>query len=244
MLSHPPRALPPMTAILLFDLDGTVIRSDGLRPSPGHLAVERTFQLRHGVSGVTRGVRFAGGTDRALIRAMLSTLGLAPDAIEAEITPTIDAYVATLEALLLERAYHAIGDVGSAIAACHARGWCVGIGTGNARRGADLKLRSANLAHLFDLDRGGFGDDAEARATLLAIGRDRCRAAIGRSDVPTVVIGDTRLDVDAARAIGASVVGVAATEDARLELEQAGADAIVDDCGLDVVDAIAAVLAP
>jgi phosphoglycolate phosphatase-like HAD superfamily hydrolase len=53
-----------------------------------------------------------------------------------------------------------------------------------------------------------------------------------------VVVGDTDHDVRAGRAIGARVVGVAMDARARAELETAGADAIVDACGDDLVNAI------
>jgi phosphoglycolate phosphatase-like HAD superfamily hydrolase len=45
-----------------------------------------------------------------------------------------------------------------------------------------------------------------------------------------VVVGDTKHDVEAGRAVNARVVGVAASQAAREELVAAGADAIVDAC--------------
>jgi phosphoglycolate phosphatase-like HAD superfamily hydrolase len=44
-------------------------------------------------------------------------------------------------------------------------------------------------------------------------------------------VGDTERDVEAGRAIGARVIGVARDDEARSELARAGADAIVDACG-------------
>jgi phosphoglycolate phosphatase-like HAD superfamily hydrolase len=54
------------------------------------------------------------------------------------------------------------------------------------------------------------------------------------------VVGDTDRDVEAGRALGARVVGVATSESARRELEAAGADAIVAACGEALVDAVLA----
>jgi phosphoglycolate phosphatase-like HAD superfamily hydrolase len=58
------------------------------------------------------------------------------------------------------------------------------------------------------------------------------------SDVRVVVVGDTEHDVRAGRAVGARVVGVAMSEEARLELVAAGADAIVRTCGDELVNAV------
>ncbi len=232
-----------LDAILLFDLDGTVLTQDGALPGIGRTAVERAFERRFGVKNVSNGVRFAGGTERSLMRALLVAAGVEATRIDDEIDSAIAAYLESLREILRERSYRAAGDVRAAIGACVERRWCVGLGTGNVREGAALKLGSAGLLDLFDLDRGGFGGDAEARSELLFKGLERCRRAVARRDVPVVVIGDTREDVRAGRAIGARVVGVALTQLSRKELLDAGADAIVDDCGLDVVDAIARVLA-
>jgi phosphoglycolate phosphatase-like HAD superfamily hydrolase len=55
-----------------------------------------------------------------------------------------------------------------------------------------------------------------------------------------VVVGDTRHDVEAGRAAGARVVGVATDEESRAELAAAGADAIVSACGEELVRAVMA----
>jgi phosphoglycolate phosphatase-like HAD superfamily hydrolase len=230
-------------AILLFDLDGTVLTFDGAPPGPGRTAIERAFERRFGVKDVSKGVRFAGGTEQSLMRALLGAAGVAAHSIDAHIAPMIGEYVRALEEVLVDRSYRAAGDVRGAVDACRARGWCVGLGTGNVREGAALKLRSAGLEGVFDLALGGFGGDAEDRADLLRTGVARCVRAIGRHDAPVVVIGDTRDDARAGRAIGAHVVGVALTDASRAELVDAGVTPIVDDCGAELVDAIARVLA-
>ena len=106
------------------------------------------------------------------------------------------------------------------------RSW---VATGNLRAGARLKLASAGLDAAFDLARGAFGCDAEPRAEIVRLAADRCAAEHPGRIV--VVVGDTRHDVLAGRAIGARVVGVAMSASSRAELRAAGADAIVDECG-------------
>jgi phosphoglycolate phosphatase-like HAD superfamily hydrolase len=55
-----------------------------------------------------------------------------------------------------------------------------------------------------------------------------------------VVVGDTRFDVEAGRAAGARVVGVATDDQAYAELQIAGADVIVRECGEELVRAVMA----
>jgi phosphoglycolate phosphatase-like HAD superfamily hydrolase len=218
--------------VVLFDLDGTVLTFDGPPPGPGRTALDRAMRELFGIDRASDGMRFAGGTDRALARALLERAGAIID--ESSIARVLASYVAHLEDVLGSRSYRPVGDVLHAVAACRARGAVVGVATGNIRAGARLKLSSAKLLEAFDLDRGGYGDDAEPRADILRAAVARCADA--RREI--VVVGDTENDVRAARAIGARVVGVAVSASARDELERAGADAIVDACGAALVEAI------
>jgi len=221
--------------IVLFDLDGTVLTPIGGTPGPGRTAIDRAVQELFGVVDATQGVRLAGNTDRGIARALLNKLGVAPSEQEAAIDRVLDAYVRHFERVLETRRYRPLGDVTGTTRALTLRGVCVGLATGNIRRGARMKLESAGLGDAFDLDRGGYGCDAEIRADVLRVAVERCG---GDRDATVIVVGDTMHDVSAARAIGAKVVGVAMNESAREELHAHGAEVVVDDCGSAVVAAI------
>ena len=208
---------------------------EGGPPGPGRAALDRAMADLHARERATAGLRVAGGTDRALARAMLQRQGL-PDDDDA-IDRVLARYLQHLEASLTTRRYLPVGDVAGAVVALRARGSVVGVATGNMRRGAQLKLTSAGLAASFDLALGGYGCDAEPRAAIVRIAAERCAAARGASGAQAiVVVGDTVHDVRAGRAVGARVVGVAMDDEARAELEEAGADAIVAACGDDLGD--------
>jgi phosphoglycolate phosphatase-like HAD superfamily hydrolase len=222
-----------LAPVVLFDLDGTVLTFEGAPPGPGRSALERAMREVHGFEGATEGLRVAGGTDRALVRSMLRRAGKPDD--EAGIARVLSSYAVHLEAILRVRRYRPVGQVGAAVDALRNRGAIVGIATGNTREGAQLKLASAGLASSFDLGRGGFGSDAELRAEIVRIAAGRC----GDPDCRCiVVVGDTEQDVLAGRHVGARVVGVAVNDRARQELEAAGADAIVEACGEELVRAV------
>jgi phosphoglycolate phosphatase len=103
--------------------------------------------------------------------------------------------------------------------------------TGNIRPLAALKLRRAGLSDLLDLDVGGYGDVHEVRAELVPVARLAASRAYGADfgGWSTVLVGDTPLDVEAALAAGARVVGVATGGYSEEELAAAGAHAVLPD---------------
>jgi phosphoglycolate phosphatase-like HAD superfamily hydrolase len=116
--------------------------------------------------------------------------------------------------------------------------------TGNLRPLAEVKLGALGLDEYLDLDVGAYGDTHEVRAELVWVARDRAGAAYhARFDGPaTVLIGDTPLDVQAARATGARAVAVATGGTSAAELAAAGAHAVLPDL-TDTVAVLAAILA-
>ncbi|MGA2450117.1 MAG: HAD hydrolase-like protein [Polyangiaceae bacterium] len=217
--------------LVLFDLDGTLLTFDPPGPGPGRAALKRAMRDLFGIEDATEGIRLEGATDVGVVATMLERAAQTPsaDAISRVLTHYIEHLVTELQT----RTYRPIGAVAATVAALRHGGALIGLGTGNVREGARLKLRAAGLEELFDLDLGGYGGDSAVRAEILEVALMRCHAAAG---TPVVVVGDTRHDVSAARAIGAKVIGVAATRDAYVELSRAGADHIVEACGDELVD--------
>lgn len=213
------------TRLVLFDLDGTVLTFEGAPPGPGRTALERAMRELYALEGATSGLRVAGGTDRALARALLLRVGVGDD--EGAIDRLLDSYLGHLRAVLETRRYRQVGDVTRTVSVLRERGAVVGMATGNVKSGAQLKLASAGLSSTFHLAHGGFGCDAEPRMDIVRVAVERCAP---RQETQVVVIGDTEHDVRAGRAVGARVIGVATDALARAELEAAGADAIVDSC--------------
>ncbi|NLE85183.1 MAG: HAD hydrolase-like protein [Myxococcales bacterium] len=215
--------------VLLFDIDGTLISSGGV----ARRCIQQAFAERYGRSD-TLAASFGGMTDRAIVREALGPLrpDLQGAALEMEIDAALDAYLAVLEAeagaatssFRVHRGIHAALDavVGRA-------DYAVGLGTGNVRRGARIKLECVGLFDAFTF--GGFGCDHIERPRLLHIGAERGAAELG---VPlaacrVVVIGDTPKDVAAAHAIGAECVAVATGAASRAELLAHRPEALFDD---------------
>jgi len=205
--------------VLLFDIDGTLLHGGGA----GRRAVVRVFGEQFARREVFDDVRFHGMTDRAIVRGGLLRAGLPAD--EAAIDAVCAAYLAALAEEVPRAAdFRVMPGAAALLDALSARtGLAVGLGTGNLREGARIKLERAGLYHHFAF--GGFGCDAEDRAELLRIGAERGARHVGSplADCRLIVIGDTPKDVAAAQAIGARSLTVETSGFRAADLLAAGA---------------------
>ena len=210
---------PMQSTILLFDIDGTLLSAGGA----GRRAVVRIFGDHFARPEVFDDVRFHGMTDRAIIRAGLERLQLPAD--EGAIDALCAAYLTVLAAEIpRSEGFRVLPGVAALLEGLAGRPQlAVGLGTGNLREGARIKLDHAKLSHHFAF--GGFGCDAEDRAALLRVGVARGARHLGVAPdaCRVVVIGDTPKDVVAARAIGAESLAVATSGFTTAELTTAGA---------------------
>jgi phosphoglycolate phosphatase-like HAD superfamily hydrolase len=206
--------------VALFDIDGTLITTGGV----GRRAIELAFAERFQSADACSHFRFDGMTDRAIMREGLTAIGREPS--DDEIDALISVYVRHLEltvAAAPASSYRVHAGMHEAIAACEAAGFAVGLGTGNVREGARLKLQRVHLHARFAF--GGFGDDHEERHLLLAAGATRGAERLGVEvkHARVVIIGDSPRDVQAALAIGAECIGVGTGSSTAAKLLSLGA---------------------
>ncbi len=214
-----------MSVVVLFDIDGTLITTGGV----GRRAIELAFEELFGSKDACSHFGFDGMTDRAIARQGLAALGREPTS--EDIDRLIGVYVRHLErtvAAAPDHSYRIHDGMLEAIALCERRGFAVGLGTGNIREGARLKLARVGIFERFAF--GGFGDDHEERDRLLAAGKRRGAERLGRAfdETHVVVIGDSPRDVSAAKAIGAACVGVGTGSSSAARLRELGATVAFD----------------
>ena len=213
--------------LLLFDVDGTLMDAGETGRRAFTRVLERAGASRH----VVDNLRFAGMTDRAIMRAALEGSSMPADA--ASVTRFLEGYIDLLRQELsgtgvrhcrlcpgvvdlLDR-LHAVPGVG------------LGLGTGNVEAGARLKLSAVGLEGRFAF--GGFGSDHEDRTELvrLAVSRGLEKYRVSREATRAIVIGDTPRDVAAARGAGAECLAVATGSFDVATLRDAGATWAVAD---------------
>jgi phosphoglycolate phosphatase-like HAD superfamily hydrolase len=193
-----------MIRLVLFDIDGTLIRTGGA----GEQAFSRVAATEFRTPNGTARLSFAGRTDPAIVRDFFTQHRIA--ASPENFQRFFERYVFWLDHLLTQLGGRVLPGVREAIGALRAmpRPPRLGLLTGNIRLGAEIKLRHFGLWNSFEL--GGFGDDHEDRSQIARIARERGVRLLGR-ELPgeeILVVGDTPLDIACARAIEARTLAV------------------------------------
>jgi phosphoglycolate phosphatase-like HAD superfamily hydrolase len=194
--------------VVLFDIDGTILRTDGA----GRRAMERALVDAFGTAGEPR-YRYDGKTDRQIVRELMREAGFDDATINSRMAEVIHAYVQLLHAELREgaarvRCYAGVEQLIDALEARSDR--VVGLLTGNVEPGAFAKLAAVGLAQArFRVN--AFGSDHEERGELPAIALERARAALAAefSGDQLIIIGDTPNDIACGRGVGARCIAVA-----------------------------------
>jgi phosphoglycolate phosphatase-like HAD superfamily hydrolase len=218
--------------LVLWDVDGTLVRTAG----HGRVAFEEAF--RAVVGREPDPVDYAGRTDRQIVDIMLGGRpGDAPRILE-ELAGTL---ALRKDAMATEGyAYPGVPEV---LEALHRRDDVINsLLTGNIQANAVVKVSAFGLEPWLDFDVGAYGSDPhEERSDLVAVARRRAAAKYGE---PTgaVLVGDTPLDVRAAKEAGARAVAVATGFADPEALRASDPDAYLDDLS-DTGAAVAAITA-
>jgi phosphoglycolate phosphatase len=194
-----------MIRLILFDIDGTLIKTGGA----GEKAFAKVCELEFNVPEATKNLNFAGRTDPAIVRDFFSEFDI--PATPENFTRFFSAYVIWLEKILVTLDGTVLPGARELVAgfAAMTHKPVIGLLTGNIKQGAQLKLGHYRLWDAFAM--GAYGDDHEDRNQIAVIARERGSKMLGgplRGE-EILVIGDTPRDVECGNAIDAKVLAVA-----------------------------------
>jgi len=213
--------------LLLFDIDGTLLHSRGA----GRRAVKAALERVYGTVGAIDRYDLGGKTDQRIVFDVLESAGLSREAVRERLDEFFNAYARGLDEEIGDgRNVATLPGVGSLIARLHGtQGALLGLLTGNIEEGARIKLTPTGLWSYFSV--GAYGSDDVDRRRLPSLAARRAHALMGYAFRPeeVVVIGDTPLDIDCARAFGAVAVAVATGQHSRAALLAHGPDLLFDD---------------
>lgn len=215
--------------LVLWDIDGTLIRSYGV----GGRAIEEGVMAAAGLLEVPT-VPMGGKTDPQIVREIFLAAEIAEDRI-AELLPTALAHVEKALAAA-EAELRRVGIVLPGVLELLDRldaldGVRQTLLTGNLVANAALKVAAFDLGRYFDAEVGAYGSDDMDRAALVPIALERVARLRGETYEPDEVwvIGDTPNDLACARAGGVRCLLVGTGTGGIEAVRDAGADAAVED---------------
>ena len=224
------------TTVVLWDIDGTLLRTPGIGVRAFVLAVERVT----GVVWTPERLDFGGRTDPDIAARILESAGLTDPLLVPQV---LAALVIAYEEIGadLQTAVRVLPGVVRVLAEFDDRNAIQTVVTGNLRESAAAKIAAAGLGHRLRLELGGYGTDHVERAELVRLALARVAAA-GSDFRPADVwvIGDTPRDLACARANGVRCALVATGTYSIDVLDNIGADLVLADLSdpLSLLDAV------
>ncbi|MEO5511447.1 MAG: HAD hydrolase-like protein [Longimicrobiales bacterium] len=213
--------------LVLFDIDGTILRSGGV----GRIAMERALNDVFGTTGTSE-YHYDGKTDRQIVRDQMRLEGLSDEEIDERMEELLGTYLSGLRNELAsgDRNVHVFEGVRELLDELEREPTVtLGLLTGNIEEGAHAKLDAAGI----DISRfkvNAFGSDHEHRPELPGVAQRRAREVVGVeiSGDRVVVIGDTPADIRCGESIGARAIGVATGRYSVEDLQAHGAYAVFE----------------
>jgi len=197
--------MPGSRALILFDIDGTLIRRAGPQHKNALIGAVRHVT---GLETTLEGVDTSGRLDRDLIRVMLLGSGASEESIRLAMPAIVDEAQGIYSQARMDLRRKVCPGVRAALRRLHSSGFPMGLVTGNLTAIAWQKMEHSGLMPFFRF--GAFAEQASTRAGLVEIAlRQARRAGWLRRDTTVTLVGDHPNDILAAKLNGVRSVAVA-----------------------------------
>ncbi len=196
--------------ILLWDIDGTLIRSVRAGSFKDYTVpmLEEVF----GTAGRLPEMRVSGMTDLQIVGEALKHEGFTHEHIRERVHELRESYMTAMRKFTGngEEVFELLPGVREALQAVHDHPrYQSALVTGNIEPAAWLKMEIVGLSEFFTLP-GAFGDESHDRRDLPALAANRIRKHLQIALAPDrfIVIGDTPNDIECAKHFGARSLAV------------------------------------
>jgi phosphoglycolate phosphatase len=192
--------------LVLFDVDGTLIRDNGAAREAFGEALREVFACEPQLDGYD----FSGRTDPEITLMVLENSGIEAGAIEQAFDALWEIYLEGLRKRIGEHSVRVMPGIPELLEALDAHpAVTLGLLTGNIEPGARTKLSPFDLNRYFPF--GAFGSDSPIRTDLLpvALGRAEQHSGIRFELTDLILIGDSIHDVRCTIPHGARSIAVA-----------------------------------
>jgi phosphoglycolate phosphatase-like HAD superfamily hydrolase len=212
--------------LVLFDIDGTIMNTDGAGNQSFVNALSRVFDREFSAEGYSS----SGKTDTQIALELAEKFGVLRDETASRLADIREIYLAGLEREIAAIEPTVLPRARELVSAIAAEGSCVtGLLTGNFEPAAWIKLGGIGLSEPFEM--GAFGDGARERRELPDRAVERAWELTGQTFVnkEVVIIGDTPNDVACGRHLNVKSIAVATGNFDDAELAKEDPDFLFDD---------------
>lgn len=213
--------------LILFDIDGTLLKTDGAGRRATRLAMEEVF----GTASTLDSHNFSGKPDWQTLNELLSEHGYTSEAIGEHMPRFEQAMGKHMQAIIGEHITTVCAGAMQAVETLRADDrYLIGIVTGNTTASAKVKLMAGGFDPKW-FPVGAYGSEAPIRNELPPLALQRAIAYSKYEIQPeqVMIIGDTVMDIECARALGAVAVAVTTGYTERDALIAGNPDYLLDD---------------
>lgn len=210
-----------MNTIVFFDINGTLIERDSRTDLPFSEAADAVL----GKSKVMDGVDTAARSDKDVFLEVLEKQNIPFSNSLWE--KLLEAYEGKLESYKETDVWRANVDCVSFVKTLSQNeSLSLALITGELSLGAAYKLKKIGLWDCFET--GGFGEDGLRRFDIAKAALKKAEESFGKKFDAIWVIGDTVLDIQTARHLGAKVIAIATGAHSKAMLSKHAPDYLID----------------
>jgi len=209
-----------MKALIFFDINGTLIMRDARTDLPFGHAVNKLLKTEDAMAGVDTSAR----SDQDVFMEILANHGLAYN--EDLWQEFLGLYEDQLKLFEDTDVWRENADAKSFVEALDQAGYYLALITGELEIGAEYKLKKLGLWDYFKT--GGYGQDGLKRFDIADAAKKKADMVLPRDYDEVYVIGDTVLDIQTARHMGAKIISITTGSHSRDKLMEYQPDYIID----------------